>query len=1034
MVLGLSPAAALAEDVDLTPGPTIIQDPASPTGYTGHFVYHNPTATSVRFVADILLRDWENPTSPTIYQPSQYRPGLMRGGGGYDVQMTNVGDGYWVTDVPLAAGANQYWFYVNNNTNLWVTDPANPPIYAPDGLTGTARRAFNKVNVPYDEKQNFAPLAARVIENVRPYAPTGTGSAGGGSWGYVPFMTTSSAATTLVAPSAVGDTKLFLASVAGLAVGGNLSVDTAANQETGSISAVGTAAGGVTTLFSAANSGDTNVKVPSVAGFVVGQQILIDTAANLESRTITTVGTAGRATTLAAAAAAGATNIKVGSVTGLVVGDTLTIDTGANLETATIAIVGTQGPGGTGVTVTAPLTLAHATAAAVRDQSQPGTGITFSAGLNAGHAIGTTTRGSGTGVTVSAPLTIAHAAGATAQGSRQRYLGIYTPPGYDPDRAQPYKTIYLQHGSGQDASDWLNIGDAPVLMDNLIEDGLTEPAVIVTTDQNYLGGSPYTILESTIIPFVQNNYNVSTDRMDRAFAGLSAGGSTTVNIINNNPLRFGYYGVFSWTPSINTSTANLNQAYILVGFGRWDTTVAPPSATTLNNLAASPNLHFQYESVAAGHDFNAWDQLLTKFMRDYLWKPPQTFVYTAPKTDQHITFGAISNATFGDPDFGISATASSSLPVSLSVTSGPCSLDSATSPANVHISGAGACTITASQAGNGSFNAAADVVRTLQVAKADQTISFDALADKTYGDADFAVSATASSGLDVSFGADGDCTVAGTTVHITGAGSCTIAALQTGDANWNLAPDVPQTFSIGKAALTVTGNDQTRRFGSANPPLTANLSGFVAGETLATSGVTGNASCTTPATQFSTGGTYPIDCSIGSLAAANYSFGPFAPGTLSVTYTSTITGNRSVPLVVSAGEVVRIGSGASVAAPVTVKPGGVLDVAGGSISGPVDSTGAGVLRFCGATVTGPLTLTGGSGLVLFGGHAATGPCAGNSVTGPTKIQNNTAGVEFNGNHVTGPVTITGNSGSLPPPDTGPVHASGNTISGRVKIQ
>ena len=52
---------AQADEVDLTPGPTIIADPDSPTGYTGHFVYYNPTATSVRFVADILLRDWENP-------------------------------------------------------------------------------------------------------------------------------------------------------------------------------------------------------------------------------------------------------------------------------------------------------------------------------------------------------------------------------------------------------------------------------------------------------------------------------------------------------------------------------------------------------------------------------------------------------------------------------------------------------------------------------------------------------------------------------------------------------------------------------------------------------------------------------------------------------------------------------------------------------------------------------------------------------------------------------------------------------------
>ncbi|UUT34639.1 hypothetical protein [Microbacterium elymi] len=116
-----------------------------------------------------------------MYQPGQYKPGLMRGGGGYDVEMTNAGGGYWVTDVPLAGGANQYWFYVNNNTNLWVADPANSPILAPDGLTGTARRAFNKVFVPYDEaKQDFAPLADRQIELPRADSPKG-------SWSYVPF-------------------------------------------------------------------------------------------------------------------------------------------------------------------------------------------------------------------------------------------------------------------------------------------------------------------------------------------------------------------------------------------------------------------------------------------------------------------------------------------------------------------------------------------------------------------------------------------------------------------------------------------------------------------------------------------------------------------------------------------------------------------------------------------------------------------------------------------------------------------------------
>ena len=61
MVLSMSPVTAQAAEVDLTPGPTVVADPSSPTGYTGHFVYYNPTATSVRFVADILLRNWAIP-------------------------------------------------------------------------------------------------------------------------------------------------------------------------------------------------------------------------------------------------------------------------------------------------------------------------------------------------------------------------------------------------------------------------------------------------------------------------------------------------------------------------------------------------------------------------------------------------------------------------------------------------------------------------------------------------------------------------------------------------------------------------------------------------------------------------------------------------------------------------------------------------------------------------------------------------------------------------------------------------------------
>src|SRR5262249_18998675 len=65
-----------------------------------------------------------------------------------------------------------------------------------------------------------------------------------------------------------------------------------------------------------------------------------------------------------------------------------------------------------------------------------------------------------------------------------------------------------------------------------------------------------------------------------------------------------------------------------------------------------------------------------------------------------------------------------------------------------------------------------------------QTISFGALPDHSIGEASFTVSATASSGLPVSFTASGSCSVADSTVTLTGTGSCTITAHQPGNSTY----------------------------------------------------------------------------------------------------------------------------------------------------------------------------------------------------------------------------------------------------------
>src|SRR5207244_369178 len=170
---------------------------------------------------------------------------------------------------------------------------------------------------------------------------------------------------------------------------------------------------------------------------------------------------------------------------------------------------------------------------------------------------------------------------------------------------------------------------------------------------------------------------------------------------------------------------------------------------------------------------------------------------TITKANQYITFGAIDDKTFGNADFGINATSNSGLTVSLAVISGPCTLDSATSPANVHINGTGTCMITASQPGDGNYNAAPDKSRSFNIAKANQSITFNPLADKTFGDPDFVVSATGGgSGNPITFTATGNCTASGNSVHIVGAGTCTVTAGQAGNNNYNPAADVAQTFNI----------------------------------------------------------------------------------------------------------------------------------------------------------------------------------------------------------------------------------------------
>lgn len=80
--------------------------------------------------------------------------------------------------------------------------------------------------------------------------------------------------------------------------------------------------------------------------------------------------------------------------------------------------------------------------------------------------------------------------------------------------------------------------------------------------------------------------------------------------------------------------------------------------------------------------------------------------------------------------------------------------------------------------------------------RTDQTITFSPIADRSFGDPSFAATATASSGLTVSFSASGSCTISDAMVTLIGAGACAITASQIGDAAYRPAPSVTRTFQV----------------------------------------------------------------------------------------------------------------------------------------------------------------------------------------------------------------------------------------------
>ncbi len=169
---------------------------------------------------------------------------------------------------------------------------------------------------------------------------------------------------------------------------------------------------------------------------------------------------------------------------------------------------------------------------------------------------------------------------------------------------------------------------------------------------------------------------------------------------------------------------------------------------------------------------------------------------------QSITFAAPANVSFGS-SLTLTATATSGLAVSFASNSLlVCTLSGST----VTLLSAGACLITATQPGDATFAAATPVTRSFTITPASQTIVFTQPANAVLGSGAVTLTATASSGLSVTFASTLPtvCTVSNSTVTQVSVGSCAITASQPGNAGYAAATSVTQAFFVLAPANLVT--------------------------------------------------------------------------------------------------------------------------------------------------------------------------------------------------------------------------------------
>ena len=206
-----------------------------------------------------------------------------------------------------------------------------------------------------------------------------------------------------------------------------------------------------------------------------------------------------------------------------------------------------------------------------------------------------------------------------------RRMHVWTPAGYEKN-ADKLPVFYLIHGGGDNDASWPGVGAAGLILDNLLAEGKMVPMIVVMPNGT-VTGVPNEVppfaedMLTDIIPFIEKNYNVKTDKDSRAIAGLSMGGMETMEV------AFPHFDMFSWVWVMSSSfapgqdpkaeatrlgvyanAAKMNQSFKMMVFsegGQAD--IAYQNFQNTKKELDAAGLKYEYvENAQAGHTWVTW--------------------------------------------------------------------------------------------------------------------------------------------------------------------------------------------------------------------------------------------------------------------------------------------------------------------------------------------------------------------------------------------------------------------------------------------